>query len=98
MESRSIKQLLQILLDNKHLFNINLLLLVNSVFYCDIITPYEKWRLENYIYHHLPYKVEYTFNGIRCSFPPLEWKPREKWMKGIIKSWKKQKKVKIKTS
>ena len=81
---RDIKQLLQIMLDNKHLFDTGLCPWVKALYFEDLISFDEKVLLQNYINDNRPTKDwslsrlfltpnSYYFWKPGCIYPRIVW-------------------------
>lgn len=86
---RTIKELLQIMLDRQDLFSAGLCNWVNRMYYCDIITYEERIALHGYIRENRPSKYSSINSFIHRNFL-YYWSyddisPRIKWIKEHIK-------------
>lgn len=87
---RTIKELLQIMLDNPQHFENGLCMWTNNLYYGELITSEEYWILRNYIKTNRPFICS-SFDVLnqRISLNPYYWKvgkiePRIKWLKKHI--------------
>lgn len=86
---RSIKELLEILLENQNYFYAGLCGFVSGLQYSDKITWEERWLLLNYIRDNRPSKWS-SFSAFKNRNSGYYWeekdiKPRIKWIKKHIK-------------
>jgi len=89
---RSIKELLQIMLDNKELFQSGLCYWCNNLFHLEIINHSERIILQKYIANNRPSKYS-SLKAYRNRFSAYYWKredikPRIKWIEKHIKKLK----------
>lgn len=84
MKTRSIGELLQVLLDNKEYFDRGLCFFIIDLFYIYIINLEEKNILKDFIFNHRP-RNEFT----SYYWPYGEWPPRQRWLKYWINKLKK---------
>lgn len=89
METRTVKELLQVMLDNKHYFKRYLCLLVSDLYYVHHkITHIEVDVLIEYINTNRPSKYDsydaFCNRKYRYYWTPGNIKPRIKWMKQHI--------------
>ena len=86
---KTIKELLELMLENQQYFKKGLCVWVEKMYLEDIFTPFEYRKLQNYIDSNKPTFFEspfYSFGG----FGSYYWKkgnikPRLKWIKKYIK-------------
>jgi len=86
---RSIKELLQLMLDNKYLFSTGLCNWKDELLFKNIITDYEHGGLERYIRIHRPSMFS-SINAFYYRNRMYYWtmrdiKPRIKWLEKHIK-------------
>ena len=90
MKERSIKELLQLMLDNQHCFDEGLCKWVSNLYHFEIITLTESFMLFNYIRYNRPSMFS-SFEGFKWRFSRrYYWKPdnivpRIKWLLYHIK-------------
>jgi len=88
METRTIPELLQVLLDNEDLFKGGLCVLTNTLYNRDIITVEEMDLLNGFLSESLP-TATYSNNLLRYPthrycFPYGQWQPRKEWLQKQI--------------
>lgn len=86
---RSIKELLQVMLDNQKLYNVGLCNWANILYFNDLITHEERMSLRKYIDKNRPNKWS-SLNAFLHRNSLFYWntdniKPRIKWIKKHIK-------------
>lgn len=91
---RSIKQLLQLLIDNKSFFREGLCYLVRSVYREGKITNFERFLLSEFISEFMPPKEREFIFDFKCQkgnglfyFASGSWEPREEWLKDKISNY-----------
>lgn len=79
---RSDKELLQLLLDNKDIFQTGLCLLAGTLYCRCKISAKEMLRIPDYLRTNV--STYYKENGYAYYWPIGEWEPREEWLKKEI--------------
>lgn len=85
MKNRSIVELLELMLENQGLFHSGLCYWAQRLESANIISPNERYRLENYIEENRPFFIFRCWSG-DYYWKPERIRPRIKW---IIKHIKK---------
>jgi hypothetical protein len=86
MKTRSIKELLILVIENKELFRTGLCMLFTELFVRKIITTDEDYLLWIYIRRHKPFRCRIFLSVF--YWPKGKWEPRERWLKKQIKKLK----------
>ncbi len=83
--TRTIKELLTVMLENQQLFRVGLCFWVDYLFRIDIITDDECNNLHNYIGSNKPITLFRIFTSTNYYWKLYDIKPRIKWIKRHIK-------------